>query len=180
MIPFSLSDAVLLLSKTPGILQHQLNDLPDAWLMANEGPDTFSPYEVVGHLIHGEKTDWIPRMQIILNDGESRPFEPYDRFAQRHNSIGKTIHQLLEEFEKLRHQNLDMLKQTNISERTLALTGTHPALGKVTLRNLLATWVAHDMSHLAQIARVIAKQYAIEVGPWFEYMNILKDRTLPQ
>lgn len=180
MIQFSLSDAIPFLSKTPELLQLQLRDLPDRWLHANEGPDTFSPFEVVGHLIHGEKTDWIVRMQIILEHGESRPFDPYDRFAQRQNSLGKTIGQLLDEFSKLRSQNLETLNAANLSDKQLELTGMHQALGRVTLRNLLATWVAHDMSHIAQIVRVIAKQYTQEVGPWFQYMNLLKDRTPAQ
>lgn len=176
MIAYSLADGINILSNTPVVLRHWLQDLPEAWLHANEGNDTFSPFDVVGHLLHGEKTDWIARLQIILTHGESRPFDPYDRFAQQITSQGKNIRQLLDEFESARAHNLQILHDTGLNEAQLDLTGMHPALGRVTLRNLLATWVAHDMTHLAQIARIMAKQYKSQVGPWAQYIGVLNDR----
>ncbi len=179
MIHFSVPDALRILSKTPGLLRLWLADLPLHWLQATEGKDTFSPLEVVGHLIHGEKTDWIPRMQLILAYGDSRPFEPFDRFAQRELSRGKNIGQLLDEFEAERARCLQILRDADLNDEHLNMRGRHPSLGSVTLRNLLATWVTHDMAHLAQIARIMAKQYKTEVGPWLQFMNILNDRNAP-
>ncbi len=179
MIQFTLPDALRILSRTPGVLRQWLSDLPENWQYANEGKDTFSPYDVLGHLIHGEQTDWIPRMNIILQFGESRPFDPYDRFAQYELSKGKNMAQLLDEFETERARCLQTLREANLSESQLDLRGTHPRLGSTTLRQLLATWVAHDLGHIAQIARVMAKQYKTEVGPWTQFMNVLHDRSVP-
>lgn len=141
--------------------------------MNNEGPDTFSPYDVVGHLLHGEKTDWVIRIRRILDYGTAMAFEPYDRFAQFEESKGKDLLQLMNEFEQLRNENLVWLKSVKLNEDDLDKKGMHPTLGEVTLRNLLATWVVHDLTHIAQITRVMAKQYKEEMGPWPEFFRIL-------
>jgi hypothetical protein len=155
------------------VLDVMLNALAPAWTEAAEGPDTWSPYVVVGHLIHGERTDWIPRAQIILAQGTNRRFTPFDRFAQFRESEGKSLSELLEEFTRLRAKNLTTLAGWKLTDAQLALEGEHPELGPVTLRQLLATWVAHDLGHIAQIARVMAKQYREAVGPWREYLPVL-------
>lgn len=173
---FSLTQAQEILARTPDILKTLLHDLPEPWLKGNEGGDSWNPFDVIGHLIHGEKTDWIPRARIILEHGESRPFDPFDRFAQFEASKGKTIAELLEIFMLLRQENLATLAHMQLTEEQLALTGTHPAFGRVTLAQLLATWVVHDLDHIGQIARVLAKQYTHNVGPWIEYLSILRDR----
>jgi hypothetical protein len=170
---FQLPLALEILERTPATLRALLGGLSDAWTSPNEGPDTFSAFDNVGHLIHGERTDWLPRIRIILAQGADRTFEPYDRFAQYRESEGKGIAELLDEFARLRAANLATLRGLGISERELALEGRHPALGPVTLRNLLATWVAHDLGHLAQVSRVMAKQYRDEVGPWRAYLPVL-------
>lgn len=162
-----------ILQRTPAILKTLLGNLHDDWIMNNEGPDTFSPYDVVGHLVHGEKTDWTVRTKIILESGISKLFEPYDRFAQHEESKGKTIEQLLDEFEKLRTANIKWLKSLNLSEEDLDRKGMHPSLGEVTMGNLLSTWVVHDLTHIAQVTRVMAKQYKEEMGPWPEFFRIL-------
>jgi len=146
---------------------------PAAWTDANEGPDTWSPFDVVGHLIQGERTDWIPRARMILEEGRSRAFEPFDRFAQFRDSEGKTLDALLDEFGRLRAQSLATLKAWQLTDAQLALEGEHPVFGAVTLRQLLATWTAHDVSHLAQISRVMAKQYRDAVGPWRAYLPVM-------
>ncbi len=143
------------------------------WITTDEGPDTFSPFDNLGHLIHGERTDWIPRARIILAQGSSRRFEPYDRFAQKKECEGKLVAQLLDEFERLRSDNLVILRNWNLTECELSLDGEHPELGPVTLRQLLSTWVAHDLGHIAQTSRVMAKYYAEAVGPWRAYLPIL-------
>ncbi len=170
---FDLGEAVSLLSRTPTVLETLLGDLPPGWISGDEGPDTWSPYDVVGHLIHGERTDWIPRAKIILEAGERRAFEPFDRFAQERESQGKTLGQLLDELSVLRRANLVTLHRLDLGPDDLARRGRHPELGTVTLGQLLATWVAHDLGHIAQITRVMAKQYAGEVGPWIAYMPVL-------
>ena len=170
---YSIERSLEILARTPLVLEQWLRGLSDEWIMNNEGPKTFSPYDVLGHLIHGEKTDWIARMDIILSDGPEKTFKPYDRFAQYEESRGKTMEDLLEEFKKLRARNLEILRSKHISETDLDKTGNHPTFGEVTLRNLLATWTAHDLSHIAQIARVMAKQYKEEVGKWVEYLPIM-------
>lgn len=170
---FNLTDGIAVLERTPGALKSLLGGLGPAWTDATEGPDTWSPFVVVGHLIHGERTDWIPRAQIILSQGSDRRFAPYDRFAQFRESQSKTLAGLLDEFADLRAANLVTLRGFGLTPDQLALTGEHPAFGPVTLRQLLATWVAHDLGHLAQVARVMAKQYRDAVGPWREYLSIM-------
>lgn len=168
-----LNEAVTVLERTPATFRALLGGLPEAWIVCNEGPDTFSPYDNLGHLIHGERADWLPRARIILSDGTRRTFDPYDRFAQVRESAGKTLDQLLDEFAELRAQNLITLRSWNLSDRELALQGEHPALGTVTLRQLLSTWVVHDLGHIAQTTRVMAKRYREEIGPWREYLPIV-------
>lgn len=172
---FSLSNSITLLERTPGVLKTLLLNLSDEWVHQNEGPQTFSPFDVLGHLIHGERTDWVVRAKIILTDGVKTPFTPYDRFAQYTESKDKKMKQLLEEFEEKRRENIQWLKSINLSVTDLELEGMHPALGKVTLQNLLAAWVAHDLTHIAQITRVLAKQYKDAMGPWLPYFRILND-----
>ncbi len=150
------------------------------WARGTEGPDTFSPFDVVGHLIDGEETDWIPRARIILAQGAARRFEPYDRVRHRSRNAGRTLDALLVEFARLRAANLDLLRSWDLTEKELALQGEHPSLGVVTLRQLLATWVVHDLGHLAQVARVMAKQYTDDVGPWIEYLPVLTDHERPR
>jgi hypothetical protein len=170
---FRLDEAVMVLERTPAVFRTLLDGLPDAWLMCDEGPNTFSPFENVGHLIHGERTDWIPRARLILAQGENRRFEPYDRFAQQQESAGKSMPQLLDELEKLRAANITTLNGWKLTSRQLALEGEHPELGRVTLSQLLATWVAHDLGHIAQTARVMARRYGKDVGPWRAYLPII-------
>jgi DinB superfamily len=168
-----LEDAIPVLERTPAALEAMLGGLPEAWLLADEGPDTFSPRDVVGHLIHGEETDWLPRVRIILEHGESVPFTPFDRFAFRTRSAGRSTTVLLETFAELRRANLDQLRALALDVPALARTGTHPALGRVTLGQLLAAWVVHDLGHLKQVARAMARQYREAVGPWREYLTVL-------
>ncbi len=170
---FDLTDSLLILERTPATFRALLEGLPDSWLLVDEGPDTFSPYENLGHLVHGERADWLTRARIILEQGESRTFEPYDRFAQRRESAGKPLATLLDEFATLRAANLETLRSWNIGERELALEGIHPAFGPVTLRQLLAAWVVHDLGHLAQTSRVMAKRHREAVGPWRQYLPVL-------
>jgi hypothetical protein len=170
---FDLSHAMAVLERTPAAFRALLAGLPDAWTTANEGPDTFSAFDNLGHLVHGERTDWIPRARIILEHGRSRPFDPYDRFAQVHESRGKTVLDLLDELARLRVENLQTLRGWGLAERELALEGEHPALGRVTLAQLLAAWVVHDLGHLAQTARVMAKQYRGDIGPWRAYLPVV-------
>jgi hypothetical protein len=170
---YTLEKSYQILERTPSVLKTLLTDLNDEWVINNEGPDTFSPYDVIGHLIHGEKTDWAARTKIILEFGLSKPFTPWDRFAQYEESKDKTLRQLLNEFEIVRKENLSWLKSLKLTEADLEKKGMHPKLGEVTLRNLLATWVVHDLTHLAQITRVMAKQYKEEMGPWPEFFRIL-------
>ena len=170
---FEMETAVPVLERTPRVLRALLEGLPAEWTDADEGPETWSPYVVVGHLIHGERTDWIPRARIILAQGADRRFEPFDRFAQQRESAGRSTAELLEEFARLRAANLAALRGWNLGPRELALEGEHPELGRVTLEQLLATWAAHDLSHLAQTARVLAKQYREAVGPWRAYLPLL-------
>ncbi len=170
---FQLDNAVAVLERTPGVFRAMLSGLPQQWIDATEGPDTFSPFANLGHLIHGEREDWIARAGIILAQGAERTFKPFDRFAHYRESEGRTLDQLLDEFERLRKANLETLRRWSLTERELALEGIHPALGPVTLRQVLATWVAHDLGHTAQTARVMAKQYRSAVGPWRAYLPIL-------
>ncbi len=170
---YQLSDGLAVLERTPGVLRAMLAGLPSQWIDATEGPETWSPYVIVGHLIHGERADWVVRARIVVEQGESRAFKPFDRFAQFRESEGKSLAQLLDEFEELRVQKLQTVKSWELTEQQLALVGEHPAFGAVTLRQLLATWTAHDLGHIAQIARVMAKQYAQAVGPWREYLPVM-------
>ena len=171
---YSLERSYEILERTPAVLQSLLAGLSDDWIMPNEGPERFSPYDVVGHLIHGEKTDWVPRAKMILEFGNTKTFVRYDRFAQYEESNGKSLQQLLEEFEVIRRENMNWIKSLNLTEDDLGRRGMHPVLGEVTLRNLLATWVAHDLTHLAQVTRVMAKQYKEEMGPWPQFFRILE------
>jgi uncharacterized damage-inducible protein DinB len=173
---FDLEEAMAALTRTPAALKAMLSGLPRNWTENNEGPETWSAYDVIGHLIHGERVDWIARAKIILEHGEAHPFDPFDRFAQFEESEGKTLGELLEEFAALRERNLETLREMKISAGDFEKTGQHPALGRVTLKELLATWVTHDLDHIAQIARTMAKQYMTEVGPWQAYISILHDR----
>ena len=171
---FDLPEGIAMLVRTPAILNAWLAGAPEAWLRAHEGPDTWSAFEIVGHLIDGEETDWIPRARIILAQGPHRRFTPYDRF--RHLSVdhGRTIEARLERLAAARAENLATLRGWNLTPSQLALTGEHPELGSVTLAQLLATWVAHDLDHLMQIARVMGKRYAAAAGPWTAYLRVLR------
>ena len=162
-----------ILERTPSVLKTLLSGLSDDWIMNNEGPETFSPYDVIGHLIHGEKTDWRERTNMILEHGTSKSFVPFDRFAQYEASKGKTLSQLLDEFEALRKENMIWFRSLKLSENDLDKKGIHPILGQVTLRQLLSAWVVHDLTHIAQVTRVMAKQYKEEIGPWTEFFRIL-------
>jgi DinB superfamily len=170
---FDMATAVAVLERTPGTLRALLEGLPAGWTDGDEGPGTWSPYVVVGHLIHGERTDWIPRARIILERGANRRFTPFDRFAQLRESEGKSLGELLDEFARLRSENLATLAGWRLTEAQLALEGEHPEFGTVTLRQLLATWVAHDLGHVVQISRVMAKQYHDAVGPWRAYLSVM-------
>ena len=170
---FDVRQGTAVLERTPRALRAMLDGLDVAWTDATEGPGTWSPRIVVGHLIHGERTDWIPRAQIILAQGKDRRFAPFDRFAQIHDNQGRPLAELLDEFERLRRESLATLAGWHVTDAQLALEGEHPEFGAVTLRQLLATWVAHDHSHVAQIARVMAKQYRDAVGPWRAYLPIM-------
>lgn len=170
---FTLQDTVAVLERTPGALDAMLRGLPDAWTRTNEGEKTFSPYDVIGHLNHGERTDWIPRARIILEHGESRPFDRYDRFAQDRESAGKSLNELLDEFAALRRGNLATLASWKLDAATFAKRGTHPILGTVTLAHLLSTWAAHDLTHIHQISRCMAVQYRDAVGPWTKFLGVM-------
>jgi len=173
---FDLEDSLAILERTPATLAAMLASAPPAWIAANEGPDTWSAFDVVGHLVHGEETDWIPRARRIMESGESLAFDPFDRFAMFEASRGKTIGALLEAFAERRARSLAVLRGWRLSPADLERRGTHPAFGAVTMRELLATWVVHDLGHIAQIARVMAKRYAADVGPWVEYLPVLTRR----
>lgn len=170
---FQLDRALEILERTPAVFRALLGGLSEDWTSPNEGPETFSAFDNLGHLIHGERTDWIARARIILEQGPNRTFTPFDRFAQVRESRGKTVAMLLDEFERLRADNLAVLGGWNVTERELALTGEHPELGTVTLKQLLATWAAHDLGHIAQTSRVLAKQYRDAVGPWRAYLPVM-------
>jgi len=170
---YSIDNALEILERTPDTLIHLLSNLSDAWIYSNEGEETWSPYDILGHLIHGEKTDWVTRLEIVLNDGGNKTFHPFDRFAQFEDSKGKTMTQLLDEFKSRRAKNLAHLRSLHISKDQYELKAMHPSLGEVTLKQLMSTWVAHDLGHIAQITRVMAKQYKDQVGPWLEYLSIL-------
>jgi hypothetical protein len=170
---FALDDAVALLARTPATLDTQLRGLPAWWTSANEGPETWSPFDVIGHLVHGEETDWIPRVKIILEHGEHRTFDTFNREAQFDASSPATMERRLDQFAALRRDNLRQLQALTLTETDLDRTGRHPAFGVVTLRQLLATWVAHDLDHVMQIARVLGRQYSNDVGPWRAYLRVI-------
>jgi hypothetical protein len=170
---YSLERSYEILDRTPAVLETLLAGLPDEWIMPNEGPKTFSPYDVVGHLIHGEKTDWTARMKMILEFSDTKTFVRWNREAMYDESAGKTLQQLLDEFAAIRKENMLWFKSLNLTENDLDRKGMHPVLGDVSLRHLLATWVVHDLTHIAQITRVMAKQYKTEIGPWTDFFRIL-------
>jgi hypothetical protein len=172
---FKLDDAIAILERTPAALGAMLADLPETWVRATEGEGTWSPYDVIGHLIHGEHTDWIPRARHILA-GETRAFEPFDRMAQFRDCQGKSLSELLTTFAELRRENVAALIGMNLTEADFSRRGLHPELGEVTLGQLLATWVVHDLDHVAQVARTMAKVYKDATGPWSAYLSILRDR----
>jgi len=169
-----LQRTVSILARTPAALDALLRDLPDEWASRNEGENTWSAFDVVGHLIHGERTDWIPRAKMVLQFGETRTFEPFDRWGQVRESQGKSLEQLLDEFARLRSGNLTELRALNLRQEDLERRGRHPALGVVTLSELLATWAAHDLTHLHQLSRVMAHPYREAVGPWSRYLGVLQ------
>jgi hypothetical protein len=171
---FSLADTISVLTRTPAALSALLRDLPNNWAHCNEGTDTWSAFEVVGHLISGEHTDWMPRVRIILENGEGRTFDPFDRLAQLNQSPGKSLEQLLDDFARLRRENLAALQALNLRPEDLTRRGKHPALGVVTLSQLLATWAVHDLTHVHQLSRVMAHQYRDAVGPWTVYLGVLQ------
>jgi hypothetical protein len=174
MMEHNLEDTISLLTRTPAALNVLLRDLPEMWTLRNEGENTWSAFDVVGHLIHGERTDWMPRARIILKFGEAQAFESFDRLGQVRESQGKSLPQLLNEFAHLRSDNLNELRALNLRQEHLDLRGRHPALGIVTLSELLATWAVHDLTHLHQISRVMAHQYRQAVGPWSAYLGVLQ------
>jgi hypothetical protein len=170
----NLQNSIALLTRTPSALNCLVRDLPKEWTFRNEGENSWSVFDIVGHLNHGERTDWMARAKIILQFGESRPFDRFDRFAQQRESQGKSLPQLLDEFALLRSQNLSELRSLNLKPEDLQKRGKHPALGTVTLSELLATWAAHDLTHLHQISRVMAYQYRQSVGPWTKFLGVLQ------
>jgi hypothetical protein len=171
---FDLSASMAVLERTPAVLRALLVGLPERWTTINEGGETWSPYDVVGHLVHGERTDWIPRARIILAQGADRRFTPFDRFAHLNEGTERTLNQRLDEFVHLRAEGLATLRGWHLTAEQLALTGVHPEFGEVTLGQLLATWTAHDLGHLVQVSRTMARQYRDAVGPWRAYLSVLK------
>jgi DinB superfamily len=169
-----LDDAIAVLSRTPAALDALLRGMPEIWTVRNEGGETWSPFQIVGHLIHGDRDDWIARAKRILEFGECKSFEPFDRLAQERDRMSKTLDQLLDEFALVRREKIDELKALKLTPAELTKTGMHPALGVVTLSQLLATWAVHDLTHLHQVSRVMAHQYAHAVGPWTAYLGVLK------
>ncbi len=170
----NLEHTIALLTRTPAALNALLRDLPETWTLRNEGENTWSALDVVGHLIHAERADWMPRARMVLQFGQTRPFEPFDRWGQVREIQGKSLVQLLDEFARLRSENLGQLRALNLRQEDLELRGRHPALGIVTLSELLATWAAHDLTHLHQISRIMAHQYRETVGPWSGYLGVLR------
>ena len=171
---FNVGEAIAVLTRTPQTLNALLRGLPDIWVRRNEGTDTWTAFDIVGHLIVGERTDWMPRVRVILEHGEARPFTPFDRFAQLKESRAKSLEQLLDDFSGLRKSSLAALQALNLQQEDFGRRGTHPALGVVTLSELLATWTVHDLTHVHQLSRLMAHQYRDEVGPWSAYLGVLK------
>jgi hypothetical protein len=172
-VSFDLSETLDILERTPAVVDNLLRGTSASWHLSNEGPDTWNAFEVVGHLLYSEETDWVPRARLILEHGEDRPFEPFDRFAQLTRFAGESLGSLLDGFARLRRANLETVRSWRLTEAQLALPGRHPELGAVTLRQLLAAWAVHDLNHIAQIARVMAKRYTQEVGVWRAYLSVL-------
>ncbi len=170
---FDLNKSIEILGRTPVVVTALLRGLSNEWLFSNEGAETWSPYDIIGHYIEGEKTDWIPRMRIILSNGDDKRFIPFDRFAQLNNDKSKPIDTLLKEFAETRTNNILEIKEATLNEEKLNKKGIHPEFGEVTLRQLLAAWVAHDLNHICQISRVMAKQYKDEMGPWTKYISVV-------
>jgi ferric-dicitrate binding protein FerR (iron transport regulator) len=171
---FNLDETIAVLTRTPATLDVLLRGLPEKWVRSNEGKDTWSAFDIVGHLIVGERTDWMARVRVILESGEARPFDPFDRFAQSKESQNKSLEQLLDDFSRLRRENLAALQALNLQPEDMSRRGRHPALGVVTLSQLLATWAVHDLTHVHQLSRVMAHQYRDAVGPWSAYLGVLK------
>ena len=171
---FNLDETIAVLTRTPATLDALLRGLPESWVRSNEGKDTWSAFDIVGHLIVGERTDWMARARIILENGEARPFDPFDRFAQLKETQNKALEQLLDDFARLRRENLAALQALNLRPEDLNRRGRHPALGVVTLSQLLATWAVHDLTHVHQLSRVMAHQYRDAVGPWSAYLGVLQ------
>jgi len=171
---FQIEKTVEILSQTPATVKSLLGNLSADWIENAPDSETWSPFDIVGHLIHGEETDWIPRAEIVLGQGENRTFKPFDRFAQFEKSKGKTLNELIETFAASRMKNLEILREMNLTEEKLKLKGIHPEIGEVTLEQLLATWVVHDLNHLKQIVTVLADKYAANVGVWKQYLSILQ------
>jgi DinB superfamily len=174
MMEHSLADTLALLTRTPAALNALLRDLPETWTLRNEGDSTWSAFSVVGHLIHAERADWVPRAKMILQFGETRAFAPFDREGHAREIQGRSLAQLLDEFARVRSENLDELRALNLRPEDLERRGLHPSLGAVTLSQLLATWAAHDLTHLHQISRIMAHQYREAVGPWSRYLGVLQ------
>jgi hypothetical protein len=177
---FDLDLSIEVLARTPAAMLALLGGLSEPWVSGNEGPDTFSPFDVIGHLIDGEETDWLPRARIIRAGGPDPRFEPYDRFRHRARNAERTMGSLLAELARLRSENLDELRSWRLGPADLALPGMHPGLGPVTMRQLLAAWVVHDLEHVAQAVRVMAKQYGAQVGPWVPFLPVLTDHPVPR
>lgn len=176
---FEITHAMQVLSRTPGTLRHLLLGLDDTWLHADEGPGTFSPHEVVGHLLEAELTNWLPRARVIRAGDPDAPFPPFDRFAHRRLHAARPLDELLDRFEDMRNANLAEVKTWDLSAGDLNATALHPQFGRVTLRQLLSTWTVHDLGHLAQIARVMAKRYRDAIGPWAAFLPVVTDRPQP-
>jgi uncharacterized damage-inducible protein DinB len=170
---FTIEKSIEILESTPEVLEAMVKNISAEWTEKSEGGETWSVFDILGHLIHGEKTDWIPRLEIILADTRDKTFKPFDRFAQFEESKAKTLRELLHEFKRLRQKNIDVLRSKKLTGKNLEEKGIHPALGEVTISQLLATWTVHDLDHIAQISRVMGKQYKEDVGPWVEYLRIL-------
>lgn len=170
----SIEHTIQILERTPHTLHALLNNLNEEWTQKNEGGETWSPYDVIGHLIHCDEENWIPRIQIVLSDTVVKKFEPLDRFAQLEKSKGKTINQLLDEFIKIRFSSIAKLRALNITHEQFNKTAIHPEFGSVNLSQLISTWLVHDLDHISQISRVMAKQYKDDVGPWIQYLRVLK------
>ncbi len=171
---FSVTETIQIIERTPAVLHAMLFSFPETLVHANEGRETWSVFDIVGHMIEGEKTDWIPRMNIILTNNDNKQFEPFNRFSQIEANTNKTLSTLLSEFDTLRKQNVYILQEKNLQEEDLQKTGIHPEFGQVTLSQLIATWAVHDLNHIAQICRVISYKYRQETDPWIKYLRILQ------